>query len=84
LLTLSATGRIFNQPVHQLVQEVDLFWLKGVLENIFALLLVGEKISFSPIDSKSGPEEKLIEIFLGPKTIGYLGLTNNGKEKTIC
>ncbi|CAG8455455.1 21720_t:CDS:2 [Gigaspora margarita] len=69
LLTLSATGRIFNQPVHQLIQEVDLFWLKGVLENIFALLLVGEEISFSPVDPKSGPEEKLIEIFLGQKPI---------------
>src|SRR5437016_11008714 len=37
LLILSGIGNFFRQPLHKLVQEMDFYWLKGVLENIFEI-----------------------------------------------
>ena len=76
LLTLSATGKIFNQPNYNLVQEMDLFWIKGTLENIFSLCLINEKITFRPISLDQSPWLK-VEIFLVQEKIGYLGLQEN-------
>ena len=35
LLILSGTGKLINQPFHQLTHAIDFYWIKGILENIF-------------------------------------------------
>jgi phenylalanyl-tRNA synthetase beta chain len=37
LLILSGVGKILNQPFHKLIQKVDFYWIKGILEKIFFL-----------------------------------------------
>ena len=71
LLALSATGKIFNQPVHHFVQELDFFWLKGILETIFALYSLSEEVAFSLLYSKE--KEIRTEISLNQEKIGFLG-----------
>ena len=73
LLILSGVGKFFNQPLHKLVQEVDFYWLKGALENIFDLWQINSEISFSTasLDYLYSPQSA--EIFLGKEKIGFLG-----------
>jgi len=73
LLALSGTGKFFNQPLYKLVKEIDFYWLKGVLENIFELWQINSEISFTPtsLDYLSSPQSA--EIFLGKEKIGFLG-----------
>jgi phenylalanyl-tRNA synthetase beta chain len=79
LLALSATGKIFNQPVHHFVQELDFFWLKGILETIFALYFLNEEITFSPLCSKE--KETRTEISLNQEKIGFLGWQKENTSK---
>lgn len=79
LLTLSAAGKIFNQPVHHFVQELDFFWLKGILETIFAFYSLNEEIAFSPLYSNE--KEARTEISLNQEKIGSLGWKKNNANK---
>jgi phenylalanyl-tRNA synthetase beta chain len=69
-LILSGAGNLLNQPVHKLINKIDFFWLKGILENIFTLLRINSKISFSS-NHLNFPQSK--EIFLEHEKIGFLG-----------
>ncbi|WNE41127.1 MAG: Phenylalanine--tRNA ligase beta subunit [Mycoplasmataceae bacterium] len=68
-LVFSATGQLLNQPIHKLINKIDFFWLKGILENIFDLLRINDKISFSSTENA----HQISEIFLDKDKIGFLG-----------
>ncbi|WNE40349.1 MAG: Phenylalanine--tRNA ligase beta subunit [Mycoplasmataceae bacterium] len=69
-LILSGSGNLLNQPLHKLINKIDFFWLKGILENIFILLRINSKISFSSNHLKF-PQSN--GIFLEQEKIGFLG-----------
>ena len=73
LLVLSGIGKFFNQSFHKLIQEIDFYWIKGMLENIFFLWQIEKEIVFSSncisfLDPFQGAE-----IFLNKEKIGFLG-----------
>jgi len=73
LLILSGTGKLINQPLHQLTQTIDFYGIKGVLENIFQLCQIYSKISFSYAALKYLNSAQSAEVLLEGKKIGFLG-----------
>jgi phenylalanyl-tRNA synthetase beta chain len=73
LLILSGVGEILNQPFHKLIQKVDFYWMKGILENIFFLLKIEKEIVFSLTSVSFLNSLQSAEIFLGKEKIGFLG-----------
>ena len=73
LLVLSGVGKFFNQPLHKLVQEIDFYWLKGTLENIFSLWQIETEVSFAlaPLSYLYPPQSA--EIILGGGKVGFFG-----------
>jgi phenylalanyl-tRNA synthetase beta chain len=73
ILILSGVGKLLDQPFHQLVQKIDFYWLKGVLENIFKLWQINSEVSFvsTSLDYLYSPQSA--EVFLGKQKIGFLG-----------
>lgn len=73
LIILSGIGKLFNQPFHKLTQEIDFYWIKGVLENVFLSWQLEPEISFfsSTLDYLNSSQSS--EIFLGENKIGFLG-----------
>jgi phenylalanyl-tRNA synthetase beta chain len=73
LLILSGVGEILNQPFHKLIQKVDFYWIKGILENIFFLWKIEKEIVFSLTSVSFLNSLQSAEIFLNKEKIGFLG-----------
>ncbi|RHZ35379.1 phenylalanine--tRNA ligase beta subunit-related protein [endosymbiont GvMRE of Glomus versiforme] len=77
LLVLSGTGKIVNQPLHQLIHSIDFYWIKGILENIFQICLINSKIHFSSSFLDYLDPIKSAEIILEREKIGFFGQVNS-------
>ena len=72
-LILSGVGKITNQPLHNFFQDLDFYWIKGILENIFSLEKLEQVINFSPSSLDYLCSSQSSEIFLEKEKIGFLG-----------
>lgn len=81
ILVISGAGKIINSLLHQLVIELDYFWLKGIIEGIFAGLNIDNEINFSSASLKEFHPYQSAEIFLQAKKIGFLGKINSEMSK---
>lgn len=68
MLIISGIGKVFNQKFHNFIQELDFYWLKGLIENIFSIFEILKKISFF----QSNKNYENIEIFLNKEEIGFV------------
>jgi len=73
ILTLSFTGKIFNQYLHNNDSFVDFYWVKGFLENILDLWNLENEIFFSNNDFHFLSFFQRADINLREKKIGFLG-----------
>lgn len=81
LLILSGMGKLFNQSFHKLTQELDYYWIKGVLENILGWWQLEPEISFSPTSFDYLNASQSSEIFIEKESIGFLGQVNSQISK---
>jgi len=73
LLILSGVGKIANQPLHNFFQDLDFYWIKGILENIFSLEKLEQIVNFSSSSLNYLSSWESSEIFLAKENIGFCG-----------
>lgn len=73
-LGLALSGEWINKDWVKAVQKVDFYTIKGILENLFAVLAVDDKISFvaSTTMTEMHPG-RTAEILLNDEAIGFVG-----------
>lgn len=76
LLILSGVGKIVSQSFHHWVHQLDFYWIKGVLENIFWRWRIEEQIHFEPTSLSYLFASQRAEIFLVQQKIGFIGQVN--------
>ncbi|MCE8159202.1 MAG: hypothetical protein I3270_02185 [Candidatus Moeniiplasma glomeromycotorum] len=76
LLILSGIGKIVSQSFHKWTQQLDFYWIKGTLENIFWRWRIEEKIRFEPTSLNYLSISQSAEIFLTQQKIGFIGQVN--------
>lgn len=85
VLCLTGTGNILNNCSHNIVNQLDLYWVKSILENILQILNLKDFLSFNLMEKK-GIEDGML-IMLKRKEVGFLGLLKSEpdeKDIIVC
>lgn len=82
-LILSSKGNIFDSSIHNLKQEVDFYWLKGILEKLFTSLNLEKEVDFIFSQINHFHPFQQAEMFFNKEKIGFLGQFYYGEEKSF-
>ena len=81
ILALSVSGKRISSPVHQLEENWDFFWLKGMLENILGSFCLSQEISFTQGKTKELDPSQNLDLFRKKEKIGWIGKVNQPTQK---